>query len=53
VDGEAVEKVKDLEPALRRGLERVTKENRPYLLDVSVAREGIGAESTWDQEWEL
>jgi thiamine pyrophosphate-dependent acetolactate synthase large subunit-like protein len=53
VEGEAVEKVKDLEPALRRGLERVTKENRPYLLDVSVAREGIGAESTWDQEWEL
>ena len=53
VDGEAVEKVKDLEPALRRGLERVTRENRPYLIDVSVAREGIGAESTWDQEWEL
>lgn len=22
-------------------------------VDVSVAREGIGAESTWDQEWEL
>jgi benzoylformate decarboxylase len=53
VDGEAVGKVKDLEPALRRGLERVTRENKPYLLDVSVAREGIGAESTWDQEWEL
>jgi thiamine pyrophosphate-dependent acetolactate synthase large subunit-like protein len=53
VDGEAVGKVKDLEPALRRGLERVTRENKPYLLDVSVAREGIGAESTWDQDWEL
>jgi benzoylformate decarboxylase len=53
VDGEAVEKVKDLEPALRRGLERVTRENKPYLIDVSVAREGIGAESTWDQDWEL
>jgi benzoylformate decarboxylase len=53
VDGEAVAKVKDLETALRRGLERVTKENRPYLIDVSVAREGIGAESTWDQDWEL
>lgn len=38
---------------LRSGLQRVTKEHRPYLLDVSVAREGIGAESTWDQEWEL
>src|SRR5262249_44568425 len=39
IDGEAVGTVKDLEPALRRGLQRVTAENRPYLLDVSVARE--------------
>ena len=53
VDGEAVTKVKDLQPALRRGLEQVTRQNTPYLLDVSVAREGIGAESTWDMEWEL
>jgi len=53
VDGEAVTKVKDLETALRRGLDKVSRENRSYLLDVSVAREGIGAESTWDQEWEL
>ena len=43
---------KDLEPALRRGLEKI-RENRPYLLDVSVAREGIGAESTWYQDWKL
>ena len=53
IEGEAVTKVKDLETALRRGLERVTRDNRPYLLDVSVAREGIGAEATWDQEWEV
>lgn len=53
VEGEAVSKVQDLETALRRGLERVTKENRPYLLDVSVAREGVGADATWDQEWEV
>ena len=53
IEGEAVTKVKDLETALRQGLARVTKENRPYLLDVSVAREGIGAEATWDQEWEV
>jgi benzoylformate decarboxylase len=53
VEGEAVTKVKELEPALRRGLERVTKENRPYLLDVSVAREGVGADATWDQEWQV
>ena len=53
VEGEQVTKVKELETALRRGLERVTKENRPYLLDVSVAREGIGADATWDQDWQL
>src|SRR5437899_3321131 len=53
VEGEAVTKVKELETALRRGLERVTKENRPYLLDVSVAREGVGADATWDQDWSL
>jgi hypothetical protein len=45
--------VKELETALRRGLERVRKENRPYLLDVSVAREGVGADATWDQDWTL
>ena len=53
IDGEAVTKVKDLEPALRAGLRRVVDENRPYLLDVSVAREGIGADATWDHAWEL
>jgi thiamine pyrophosphate-dependent acetolactate synthase large subunit-like protein len=53
VEGETVSKVKDLEAALRRGLEQVTKQNRPYLLDVSVAREGVGSDATWDQEWEV
>src|SRR6266508_2495472 len=53
VDGESVKTVKELEPALRRGLDRVTRENRPYLIDVSVAREGVGAESTWYQDWQL
>jgi benzoylformate decarboxylase len=53
VDGERVATAKELEPALRRGLERVTKENRPYLIDVTVAREGVGAESTWYQDWQL
>jgi benzoylformate decarboxylase len=53
VEGEQVTKVNELETALRRGLERVMKDNRPYLLDVSVAREGIGADATWDQEWQL
>ena len=53
VDGEAVTTVKDLEPALRRGMDRITRENRPYLIDVTVAREGIGADSTWYQDWKL
>jgi len=53
VDGERVATSKELEPALRRGLERVTRDNRPYLIDVSVAREGIGADSTWYQDWQL
>ncbi|HXJ77147.1 MAG TPA: thiamine pyrophosphate-dependent enzyme [Candidatus Methylomirabilis sp.] len=53
VDGERVATVKELEPALRRGLDRVTTENRPYLIDVTVAREGVGAESTWHQDWQL
>jgi len=53
VDGEAVTTVKDLEPALRRGMDRITRENRPYLIEVAVAREGIGADSTWYQDWQL
>jgi benzoylformate decarboxylase len=53
VEGEAVTKVKELESALRRGLQRVTRENRPYLLDVSVAQEGVGAGATWDQDWQV
>ena len=53
VDGEAVVTPKDLEPALRRGLERVTRDNRPYVIDVSVAREGVGADSTWYQDWQM
>src|SRR5207244_13348496 len=51
VDGEAVTSPKDLEAALRRGMEKITRENRPYLIDVSVQREGGGAESTWYQDW--
>ena len=53
VEGEAVATLKDLEPALRRGLDRVVRDNRPYLLDVRVAREGVGADSTWYQDWQL
>ncbi len=53
VEGESVTTVKDLEPALRRGVDRITRENRPYLIDVTVAREGVGADSTWYQDWRM
>ena len=53
VEGESVTTVKDLEPALRRGMDRITRENRPYLIDVTVAREGVGADSTWYQDWRM
>jgi benzoylformate decarboxylase len=52
VEGEAVTTLKELEPALRRGVERI-RQNRPYLIDVAVAREGVGADSTWYQDWRL
>jgi thiamine pyrophosphate-dependent acetolactate synthase large subunit-like protein len=53
VGGERVSTVKELEPALWRGMERITRDNRPYLVEVAVAREGIGADSTWHQDWRL
>ena len=53
VEGECVKTVKELEPALRRGLDITTRGNRPYVVEVAVAREGIGAESTWHQDWHL
>ncbi|HYE93193.1 MAG TPA: thiamine pyrophosphate-binding protein [Terriglobales bacterium] len=53
IEGEKVAKSKDLGVALRRGLERAFKQNKPYLLDISVQREGVGADATWDQEWEV
>ena len=53
VDGETVKTLKELEPALRRGVDRTTRENRPYVIDVKVQREGIGADSTWYQDWKM
>jgi benzoylformate decarboxylase len=53
VEGECVKTVKELEPALRRGLDVTTRQNRPYLVEVAVQREGIGADSTWYQDWQL
>jgi thiamine pyrophosphate-dependent acetolactate synthase large subunit-like protein len=53
VDGECVKTTKDLEPALRRGLDITTRGNRPYVVEVAVSREGIGADSTWYQDWKM
>jgi len=52
VAGESVKTLKELEPALRRGVDQI-RQNRPYLIDVAVAREGVGADSTWYQDWKL
>ena len=46
VKGERVAAPAELEPALRRAI-ATTREGRPYLLDVHVARTGMGASSTW------
>jgi len=53
VEGETVKTLKELEPALRRGIEKTTRENKPYVIDVKVQREGIGADSTWYQDWKM
>jgi benzoylformate decarboxylase len=52
VDGERVTEPQELEAALKRGIDRITKDHQPYLLDVAVAREGAGAASTWYQGWQ-
>lgn len=46
VKGEAVKEPGDLQPALRRA-KQITAGGQPYLLDVYLEREGIGAASTW------
>ena len=53
VEGERVTDPSELEAALKRGIDCILKENRPYLLDVVVAREGIGHESEWHQGWQM
>jgi benzoylformate decarboxylase len=46
VDGEVVVEPAQIRPALDRA-KRATVEGRPYLLEVQVRRDGIGAASTW------
>lgn len=52
VEGETVKSPEDIESALKRGIQK-TRDGKPYLLDVLVARVGPGAESTWHQKFNL
>jgi benzoylformate decarboxylase len=51
-DGIRVETGFDLLPAIRRGIE-ATRAGVPFLIDVDVDRVGIGADSTWFQEFSV
>ena len=46
IRGERVNGSSELEPALKRAI-NTTRDGRPYLLDVRVARTGMAADSTW------
>jgi benzoylformate decarboxylase len=52
VKGEKVRNAADLEAALKRGI-AATRDGKPYLLDVAIARYGGGAESTWHEKFSL
>lgn len=52
VEGEIVDKPGALRPALERA-KRANIEGRPYLLDVHLERQGIGANSTWHPEYSV
>jgi thiamine pyrophosphate-dependent acetolactate synthase large subunit-like protein len=52
VDGEVVKLPGDIKAALERG-KRATAEGRPYLLDVHIHRDGIGASSTWHSPYSI
>jgi thiamine pyrophosphate-dependent acetolactate synthase large subunit-like protein len=52
VSGERVASGNDLRAALKRGI-AATRDGRPYLVEVLVARYGGGAESTWHETFNL
>jgi thiamine pyrophosphate-dependent acetolactate synthase large subunit-like protein len=52
VEAETVKEVSQIKPALKRA-KRATVEGRPYLLDVHVERDGIGAASAWHPAYSL
>ena len=52
VKGERVSAGADLEAALKRGI-KATRDGKPYLVEVVIARYGGGAESTWYEKFNL
>ena len=52
VDGETVKEPANLKDALGRA-KMASVEGRPYLLDIHIKREGIGAMSEWHPEFSL
>jgi thiamine pyrophosphate-dependent acetolactate synthase large subunit-like protein len=52
IRGERVAHPGELKPALKRAI-AATREGRPYLLDVLIARTGLAADSTWHPRYSL
>jgi len=52
IRGERVATPDQLKPAMKRAI-AATREGRPYMLDVLVARTGLGADSTWYPRYSL
>jgi thiamine pyrophosphate-dependent acetolactate synthase large subunit-like protein len=52
IEGRKVTEQKDMEAALRRGVDAMSA-GEPYVLDVRVATVGAGADSTWHQRFKL
>jgi thiamine pyrophosphate-dependent acetolactate synthase large subunit-like protein len=52
VSGERVESSGQLRQALQRGI-AASRDGRPYLIEVLIARYGGGAESTWHESFNL
>ncbi len=52
VAGEKVTTGSEIEPALKRGI-AATRDGKPYVVEVVVARYGGGAESTWHEKFNL
>ncbi len=46
VEAEVVQRASQIQPALSRA-RRANAEGRPYLLDIHVERDGIGAATAW------